>query len=70
MDLRELLKKSADRFSLFADSDFISQFNLTSSELIEIIEESLTNDEKVRLFDLPYFQQLNAENKKKIEFIL
>ena len=66
MDLRELLKKSADRFSLFADSDFISQFNLTSSELIEIIEESLTNDEKVRLFDLPYFQQLNADDKAKI----
>ena len=66
MDLRELLKKSADRFSLFADSDFISQFNLNSSELIEIIKESLTNDEKVRLFDLPYFQQLNADDKAKI----
>lgn len=65
-EFKKLLEKSNDKFSLFSDSDLFSKYRFEVFELIEILKEFLSDEEKAKLFELNHFRQLSSSIKIQI----
>ena len=56
-DLRELLEKTDDKLSIFASRETLSKCEINVKELLELIRDFLTDEEKLKLFDYSHFMQ-------------
>lgn len=65
-ELRELLSKTDNRFSVFADIEILKKCEMTFIELIDIIDEFLNDEEKAKLFELSHFKTLKPTIRKNI----
>ena len=60
-DLRELLEKTDDKLRIFASSDTFSKYEIDEKELLELISDFLTDEEKLKLFDYSHFMQFSED---------
>lgn len=64
--LRKILTKSNDKFSIFADRKKLSKCKITTPELLSLINEFLSDEQKAKLFDLEHFSNLFSHTKLMI----
>ena len=62
-ELRELLKNTDDKFSVFADVEVIRTLDITIKEICDVIDEFLTDEQKVELLELPHFKKTKPSFK-------
>ena len=60
---KELVEKSQDKFKVFEDKNAIMKYSNTVVEIIESIEEFLTDEEKIKIFDIEHFRKINPSKK-------
>lgn len=66
-DLKNLLESSQDKFNIFADKANLTNLDdLTTTSLLELISDFLTDEQKAKLFDLDHFRNLSDSIKFKI----
>lgn len=65
-DLRNLLKKSEDKFNIFRDRNILSQYSCTISELVDLVNDFLIDEEKADLFELKHFLKLSSNIKSRL----
>lgn len=63
---RELLEEANDKFSVFTDTELLDKYDLNIVELSDLITSFFSDEEKARLFDFPYFQNLESWVKRDI----
>ena len=69
MDIKELiqvLESSQDKFSVFLDENLFLKYNITVSNLIDIINTFLDDEEKAKLLEVVHFKRLSSSIKKEI----
>lgn len=59
-DLRELLEKTDDKLSIFASRETFTKCEINVKELLELISDFLSDEEKLRLFDYSHFRQFEG----------
>jgi len=62
-DLRELLEKTDDKLSIFSSWETLGKYELKISEFLDLINDFLNDEEKLRLFD---YMQFNSYVKGEI----
>ena len=62
-NFRELLEKSEDRLKIFEDINIIQKYKPNLGELISSIMEFLDDREKVKIFELEHFKNLQPNIK-------
>ena len=62
-NLRELLQKADNRIDIFVDVEKLNQYELNTKELLDLISEFLSDEEKFKLFDYSYFQTIESRIK-------
>lgn len=65
-EFRNILEKSTDKFSTFTDKKMLSQWEMNTKELISVISDFLSDEEKLRLFEIPAFAELSGLRKSAI----
>ena len=65
-ELIEILKKSDDKLSILGNEENLIKYRLTSNDLYQLIEEFLTDEEKVSLLEIPFYLKLNSSEKSII----
>ena len=65
-ELRSLLEKTDNKFSILASFEIISKSKIKLSEFYELIRDFLSDEEKLRLFDYSHFRQFGGNIKKNI----
>ena len=55
-ELRSLLEKTDNKFSILASFEIISKSKIKLSEFYELIHDFLSDEEKLRLFDYSHFR--------------
>lgn len=65
-EMQELLDKTEDKFSVFADRDKLKNSEFSVNELVDVIYKYLSEDEIVNLFSLPHFKTLKPNIKYAI----
>ena len=65
-DLKELLESSKNRFAVFEDRNTLSQCDFSVSELVNLISDFLTDQQKRQLFELEHFKKLDSNTKSSI----
>lgn len=66
-DLREVLEKSDDKLSILTNIEIINKYDLYATDLFSLINDFLSDEEKLALFNFPLFQ--GFDNWIKIEII-
>lgn len=56
-DLRELLERTDDKLSIFASRETLSKCEINVKELLDLISDFLTDEEKIKLFNYSHFMQ-------------
>ena len=59
-DLRKLLKNSDDQLNIFKDRETLSKYKLYVPELIDLINDFLSNEQKAKLFEFEHFKKLSS----------
>lgn len=59
-DLKELLNKTDNKLSIFADIEKFKQYSINVKELLDLVSEFLSDEEKLKLFEYQHFKQFNA----------
>lgn len=54
-ELRKLLKETEDKLSIFIDADKLNEYDINSMELQSLLQEFLSDDEKIELLDYPIY---------------
>lgn len=65
-ELKNLLENSSNKFSVFEDRSILAQYNLKLSQLLNLINEFLTDKEKEKLFELEHVKKLSSHIKSSI----
>ena len=65
-DLRISLEKAKDKMSIFKDEEGMLKYELKVRELLDIIVEFLTDEEKKELTNFPFFQRMTSFIQGKI----
>lgn len=65
-DLRKLLEDTNDKFKIFEDRKLLSQYSLKTLELMDLINEFLSDEQKAKLFELEHFKKLSSNIKTSI----
>lgn len=52
-DLRSVLENSSDKFNILTDETVLSQYTLNVRELVELIDDFLSDEQKVQLLHIP-----------------
>lgn len=66
-DLRNELNKTYDKLSVFLNIEYLSKYELTDEELLDLINEFLTESEKLQLIEDQNFSRLGE--KLRVELI-
>ncbi|MCI8654680.1 MAG: hypothetical protein HFJ48_02235 [Clostridia bacterium] len=64
--LENRIKEADDKLSVFANKDELNQYDFKMFEILELIKDYLTDEEKAKLFDFSHFQTLATSTKLKI----
>lgn len=64
--LRDLLVKSDNKFEILVDIETFKKYNVKVSELCDLIDEFLNDEEILKLFDYQLFNNLDAWKKNQI----
>lgn len=65
-DLRNLLEKSNNKLSIFANVKTLSKYNFNVAELCSLVSDFLDDNEKYQLFSYPHFQKLSVSIRAQI----
>lgn len=65
-ELKKVLEQSQNKLEVFGDVDKIVQYDMTIQQLVDIIQESLSDEEKEKLFEFSHFQNLKPHIREKI----
>ena len=65
-DLRKLIESSTNKFSIFEDRSTLVQYNFSIQELIDLISDFLSDEQKAQLFELEHFKKLSSNIKVHI----
>ena len=65
-DLRKLLEKTEDKLSIFASLETLKKYKFNVGELMDLISDFLSDEEKLKLFDYSHFVQFNGFIKSSI----
>ena len=65
-DLRELLGQTDNKLDIFANVQTLRNYEFTNRELFELINEFLSDEEKLKLFDYSHFVNLSPYIRSKI----
>ena len=65
-DLKKLLENTNNKFNIFADRSVLVQYSLTVADLLQLLNEFLSDEEKGRLFELEHFKKLSPNLKSQI----
>lgn len=65
-ELKNLLEKTEDKLNIFTNPEIINQFSSHLYEFIKLINDCLSDTEKLNLFSNEYFQNLNSFRKEQI----
>lgn len=65
-DLRNLLEKSNNKLSVFANAKTLSKYNFNVAELCSLVSDFLDDNEKYQLFIYPHFQKLSVSIRAQI----
>jgi len=65
-ELREILEKTEDRISIFADVNMLSECDDLENNITGLINDFLTDEQKAELFELEHFREVASEIKKDI----
>ena len=49
-DLRKILEESKNKFNIFADRSVLAQYSLTVTDLLQLVKDFLSDEEKGQLF--------------------
>lgn len=60
-DLRKLLEQTDDKLSIFTNRETFNKYELKVKELLDLISEFLSDEEKLKLFDYSHFRQFNSK---------
>lgn len=62
-DLRKLLEKSENKFSVFADETIMSQYDGHIYDLMDLMNEFLETQQRANLFNVGYYKNLSVGDK-------
>ena len=65
-DLRKILEESKNKFNIFADRSVLAQYSLTVADLLQLVKDFLSDEEKGQLFELEHFKKLPSYVKCRI----
>ena len=65
-DLRNLLENSNDKFNMLIDEALLSQYTLKIRELVELVDDFLSDEQKAQLFAFDYYQKRSPFIKSQI----
>ncbi len=65
-DLRKLLEQADDKLSIFANRETLSKYELSVRELLDLVNDFLSDEEKLKLFDYLHFIKLESRIKGSI----
>ena len=65
-DLKKLLENTNNKFNIFTDRSVLVQYSLTVADLLQLLNEFLSDEEKGRLFELEHFKKLSPNLKSQI----
>ncbi len=54
-DLRKLLEQTDNKFSVFASRETLIKYDFNAKELVNLINDFLSDEEKLRIFEYPHF---------------
>lgn len=57
LDLKNLLEDAEDKFAIFSDRNTLIKYNCNFAELLSLISDFLTDEQKKALFDLEHFKR-------------
>lgn len=60
-DLRILLAKTDNKLSIFISTEILSKYNFNIKELLNLIDEFLNDEEKIKLLDYSLYRQLGID---------
>ncbi len=69
-ELRKLLKKSNNKFSIFNDENIFNKYVCTIQEVLDLLKDFFSNAEILKLFEFPPFQNLKTINRLAIMTII
>lgn len=64
--IKRILKKSSDKFSIFIDKRKLSKYDLNEAEIIDLINEFLSDEQKAELFNFDYYKNASLYMRKRI----
>ncbi len=65
-DLRKLLQQTSNKLSIFASSEILSKCKCDEQELLNLIKDFLSDEEKMRLFNYSHFKNFDGSIKGNI----
>lgn len=65
-DLRRLLEQTDDKLSILASKETLNKYEVDVYELLVLISDFLSDEEKLKLFDYSYFKQCESWIKSSI----
>ncbi len=65
-NLKEALEQAEDKLSIFSDASLFNKYNIKGSQLVSLVREFLSDEEKIKLFDYPHFIRIIPAVKKNI----
>ena len=65
-DLRSVLENSSDKFNILTDETVLSQYTLKVRELVELIDDFLSDEQKAQLFACDYYTKKSAFIRSEI----
>lgn len=65
-DLRNLLENEYDKLSIFASVETFNKYNFNAQEFFDLINDFLSDEEKLKLFDYSHFQEFEPWIKFEI----
>lgn len=65
-DLRKILEESKNKFNIFADRSVLAQYSLTVTDLLQLVKDFLSDEEKGQLFELEHFKKLPSHVRCRI----
>lgn len=69
-DLRGLLEKTKDKFNIFSDRNVLFQYEMNFSELLELIKDFLSDQEKSRILETDHFKGFSSSIKTNIILLI
>lgn len=65
-DLRKRLEDTNDKFNILEDTNIFAKYKMKVYELIDLVRDFLSDEQKAKLFELEHFKKLSSHIKARI----